>query len=86
MLWGGKPGEGGSLPAEIRESFRKDMRTQLGLEVKKTRKGRRERTFIPRERHIQGQRPQWQKNMVGTESQHHVGERDLGMLWAPSLQ
>ena len=39
--------QGKVLPGEIRESFRKDMRTQLGLEVKKTRKGRKEEHSYP---------------------------------------
>lgn len=47
FLSGGKPGEGGSLPEESRESFRKDMTTQLGLEVKKTRKGGKEEHSYP---------------------------------------
>ena len=34
------------MPGEIRESFRKDVRTELGLEAKKTRKGRGERKNI----------------------------------------
>ena len=48
--------------------------------------GKKGRTFIPSEQHIQAQRPKWSKNMVGTESQDHVREREFGMLWALSLQ
>lgn len=52
----GEPEEGGSLPGGIRERFRKDVRTELGLEVKKARKEVRGRTFTLREEHIEAQR------------------------------
>ena len=38
----GEPEKGRSLPGEIRESFRKGVRAELGLEAKKARKGQGE--------------------------------------------
>lgn len=45
--------EGGFLFGGIRERFRKDVRIELGLEVKKVRKEVRGRIFILREEYIE---------------------------------